>query len=130
MCTCSLSSFCFPVLGPAFYSLLQCQKNIQIKPGQLTDIYGGQLYQALASDGGCLADDRNISMVLNTDGVVVFHSTNLSIWPVLLMINELPFSQRYMHPVLHKRSNVPATVLFYSQETTQEHDFGWFVVLK
>ena len=95
--------FCSPVLGPGFYSLLQGQKSIPIKPGQLTDIYGGQLYQALASAGGCLADDRNISVVLNTDGAVVFHSTNLSIWPVLLMINELPFSQRYIYPVLHKK---------------------------
>lgn len=93
--------FCSPVLGPGFYSSLQWRKNIPIKPGQLADIYGSQLYQALACAGGCLANDRNISVVLNTDGVVVFQSTNLSIWPVLLMINELPFPQRYVHPILH-----------------------------
>ena len=86
-----------PVLGPGFYSSLQWQKNIPKKPGQLADIYGGQLYQGLACAGGYFADERNILVVLNTDGVVVFQSTNLSMWPVLLMINELPFPQRYVH---------------------------------
>ena len=63
--------------------------------GTMGDIYDGKLYQALMhSDDGPLANKRNISVVLNTDGGVVFCSTNFSIWPVLLMINELPYSER------------------------------------
>ena len=86
--------FALNVLGPGFYSSLQRQNSVLRKPEQLADIYDGQLYQALVSDGGCLADNKNLSVILNTDGVVVFKSTNLSMWPVLLMINELPFAQR------------------------------------
>ena len=96
-----LVKFCSPLLGPGFYSSLQWQKDVLIKPGHLTNIYGCQLYQALACAGGCLADGRNVSVVLNTDCVVVFQSTNLSIWPVLLMINELTFQHRYVHPILY-----------------------------
>ena len=96
------ANLCSPMLGPGFYSSLHWRKNIARKPGQLADIYGGQLYQALESAGGCLEDDRNISVMLNSDGVVVFHSTSLSIWPVLLMINELPYSQRYVYWTLYR----------------------------
>ncbi|KAK3918903.1 Putative glutathione-dependent formaldehyde-activating enzyme [Frankliniella fusca] len=30
-----------------------------------------------------------------TDGAAVFNSSNLSVWPLILTINELPFSERY-----------------------------------
>lgn len=36
----------------------------------------------------------NISFTLNTDGVLIFKSSKFSIWPVYLMINELPFKTR------------------------------------
>ena len=62
----------------------------------LSDIYDSQLYQALAGPQGPLADEHNISVILNTDGVEVFKSTKVSMWPVLLMINELPFTERYV----------------------------------
>lgn len=39
--------------------------------------------------------NRRLSVIMNTDGVVTFKSTKSSLWPVLLMINELPFSERY-----------------------------------
>ena len=57
---------------------------------RLSDIYDGELYRRLL----LLADVQNISAILNTDGAEIFKSTKLSIWPILLMINELPFCER------------------------------------
>ncbi len=71
-------------------------KNKAHQPGKITDISDGLLYKTLVSEGRLLANEKSISVILNTDGVVVFKSTNYSIWPVLLMINELPFSERYL----------------------------------
>ena len=35
-----------------------------------------------------------LSLLMNSDGVDVFKSSKFSMWPVLFMINELPFSER------------------------------------
>ena len=39
----------------------------------------------------------NISLTLNTDGVAIFKSSKNSLWPVWLVINELPPTERYVH---------------------------------
>lgn len=66
-------------------------------PGKLGDVYDGQLYQILVSECGVLERKQNISVLLNTDGVEMFSSSKLSMWPVLLLIIiELPFSERYV----------------------------------
>lgn len=36
----------------------------------------------------------NLSFTLNTDGIPIFKSSKYSIWPVYLMVNELPFKMR------------------------------------
>ena len=80
--------------GPTLYqSILQMKRKLH-HPGKLADICDGELYKRLASGDGPLGNEQSISLILNTDGVVVFKSTNSAIWPVLLMINELPFSER------------------------------------
>jgi hypothetical protein len=50
----------------------------------------------MSVDGGPLSElyPYNISFTLNTDGVPIFKSSKFSIWPVYLMINELPFKMR------------------------------------
>ena len=67
--------------------------------GKMIDIYDGILYQRLFKDKGLLSDPNNISLSLNTDGAPLFKSSNVSIWPVYLLVNELSISQR------KKRSN-------------------------
>ena len=37
----------------------------------------------------------HLSMQLNTDGVALFKSSRVSIWPIFMTLNELPFSLRY-----------------------------------
>lgn len=81
----------------------------------LKDIYDGLLYQKLFSDNGLLSDPNNISLSLNTDGAPIFKSSNVSIWPVYLLINELPIAQR------KKRSNS----LFYGIWISSSKPIMW-----
>ena len=74
---------------------LQWPQRGSLASGCISDIYDGELYQALSSSGGPLIAGKYISFTLNTDGVDCFHSTRESFWPVLL-INELPFSVRWV----------------------------------
>ena len=59
-----------------------------------TDVYSGEIYQQHVTSG-FLSDKANISFIFNTDGIPVFRSSKFTFWPLLLMINELPFRMRY-----------------------------------
>ena len=63
------------------------------KSGSLRDIYDGRVYKELSGNGVLNSPDA-ISFLINTDGAPVFKSSKVSIWPVYLMINELPLIQR------------------------------------
>ncbi|KAK3085488.1 hypothetical protein FSP39_004118 [Pinctada imbricata] len=60
----------------------------------LSDIYDGELYQTFYKNNGILSDKNNLSFSLNTDGAPLFKSSSVSIWPVYLLVNELPIAQR------------------------------------
>lgn len=66
----------------------------QNKDGSLRDIYDGKLYQSLYKSNGILSDGNNLSFSMNTDGAPLFKSSSVSIWPVYLLINELPIAKR------------------------------------
>ena len=53
--------------------------------GALQDIYDGD---------GCQVHKHLISLLLNTDGVAIYRSSKISIWPVWAVVNELPPSLR------------------------------------
>ncbi|XP_011859941.1 PREDICTED: uncharacterized protein LOC105557338 [Vollenhovia emeryi] len=77
-----------------FYNQLQWRFQRPVPfPGTITDIYDGQLYQAWVNNG-FLSNCHNISFSWYTDGIPVFKSSKISIWPVYLTINELPFKER------------------------------------
>ena len=58
-----------------------------------SDIYSGKLYKSYF-DEGLLNCPNNISFTFNTDGASVFKSSNVSVWPLFLVINELPYHLR------------------------------------
>jgi len=82
--------------GPGLYQSLQ-QRNQDSNNSCISDICDGSIYRKLSSDNQPLSKETNISLTLNSDGVQVYQSTNKSMWPVLLMINELPFTMRYVY---------------------------------
>jgi len=57
----------------------------------ISDIRDGNVYRKL----GTICHERFLTFTMNIDGVEVKKGSKVSIWPVLLVINELPFNQRY-----------------------------------
>ena len=61
----------------------------------ISDIYDGAEYKKhnfLLNDP---TKPGNVSLLMNTDGVAVFKSSKKSLWPIWLVINELPPNERY-----------------------------------
>jgi len=80
--------------GPSFYTSLQhCFNRKKNEPSNIEDIYDGKLYKGLVNEG-ILSSRDNISFLFNTDGVPVFKSSNVSVWPLFLVISELPHEKR------------------------------------
>ena len=72
------------------------KKRLKTMKNNIEDIYDGNVYRALSGPEGPLSEKfpYNISFTWNTDGVPVFKSSKFSLWPMYLMINELPYKQR------------------------------------
>ncbi len=62
----------------------------------ITDIVDGLEYQKLKEDGQFLSCKNNITMSMFTDGVALFSSSGISLWPVYLIVNEIPRHERFM----------------------------------
>lgn len=78
-----------------FYDKLQFRFNRQkIHDDHVEDIYDGALYQEHFNDGGFLSNPDNISFLEYTDGVSVFSTSNVELWPLCYQINELPYKYR------------------------------------
>lgn len=76
-----------------FYSDIQYRFNRKKKhPDNVEDIYDGELYKKLWKN--FLSCPDNVSFLFNCDGVPVFKSSKVSIWPLYLVINELSYSKR------------------------------------
>lgn len=60
----------------------------------IQDVYSGEAYLKHMTEGGFLRVPTNISLTMNTDGAQVFHSSNISLWPLYFIINELPANLR------------------------------------
>ena len=72
-------------------------------PNGIEDVQDGLLYKRhFGSDGFFkgATDEKKKSEIhksfqINTDGVAIFRSSKYSIWPVYLVVNELPPNCRY-----------------------------------
>lgn len=71
------------------------QTRVKKAEDNYEDIYDGLLYKELSKQGGILENPNNISFTWYTDGVPVFKSSKFSFWPVYLVINELPYKERF-----------------------------------
>lgn len=70
---------------PGFYTKLQHRFD-RNKEHHLAieDVYDGKLYKELMKPGAFLNSPFNISFQWNTDGVSLFHSSNYSMWPIII----------------------------------------------
>ena len=76
-----------------FYSLQHCFHREKKNRNNVEDIFDGVLYRNVCKKG-ILSSPDNVSFLMNTDGVPVFKSCKVSIWPVYLIINELSYGKR------------------------------------
>ena len=63
----------------------------------ITDITDGSAYRSLLADDQFLSghDNMNLTATFNTDGICLFKSTHVELWPLYLIINELPTQMRF-----------------------------------
>ena len=94
------ASFLLPAVLLKYYSSFAKRvdpavwKSLQHRFSQdriVEDIYDGEEYHR---HRGFLSHPENISLTCNSDGVAVFTSSSVELWPVWLCINELPKKER------------------------------------
>lgn len=78
---------------PSFYDDIQYRFTRKSSKDEIGDIYDGVLYKELCEKDILNCKD-NISFIANTDGVPVFKSSKVSIWPIYMVINELSYNKR------------------------------------
>ncbi|XP_053398883.1 uncharacterized protein LOC123556697 [Mercenaria mercenaria] len=61
----------------------------------ICDITSGNEYRKLKAQGGFLHMSSNLTLSLFIDGIPLFKSSSTSLWPVYLLINEIPPKERY-----------------------------------
>ncbi|XP_064470402.1 uncharacterized protein LOC135385154 [Ornithodoros turicata] len=71
----------------------------------MNDVVDGRLYRSIRNK---VCSEADITVTMNSDGSPAFNSSNYSIWPIQLTINELPHSLR--------TSNVLTAALWYGKE--------------
>ena len=60
------------------WSDLKERSKIPPYSGTICDVYDGEMYRKLYT---FLSQPANVSLLLNTDGVSLFHSSTVSLWP-------------------------------------------------
>ncbi|KAK3932331.1 Triosephosphate isomerase [Frankliniella fusca] len=80
--------------GDGFYSKLRMSNESHV-PGVYKDIYDGDVYQDAVRRGKAGVKDH-ITFLWYTDGAALFTSSKMSVWPLILTVNELPYSMRFL----------------------------------
>jgi hypothetical protein len=104
--------------NPEFCSMLQStllQRKINTK-STLNDIYDGRIYQEQIQSGN-LGKKNQISFSFNTDGISPFQKSTVTIWPIYLVINELPINHRF------KMENVILLGLWFARQKPNMNSF-------
>ena len=77
-------------IDAASYNFLQ-ERFSRTPSHNIADIYDGESYK---KHSDFLCQPTNVSLTLNTDGVALYRSSKVSLWPVWFIVNELPKRMR------------------------------------
>ncbi|KAK3908821.1 50S ribosomal protein L25 [Frankliniella fusca] len=81
--------------------------RVKKNSANLEDIFDGLVYKAAMQE--FLSEKFNISFMWNTDGVSLYDSSKLQLWPFYLVINELPPEKRF------KRENLILAAVYIGE---------------
>ncbi|KAK3931920.1 Leu/Ile/Val-binding protein-like protein 6 [Frankliniella fusca] len=81
-------------------NLLKHRFERSSQPGMYSDIYDGKVYKSFSAEGGILSSPFNFSFTFFTDGVAYGKSSNKTIWPIYLTVNEIPYHERSKYFIL------------------------------
>lgn len=74
-------------------NIQKCKQDIRRRMDRgdtaIQDITDGTAYRSMCEEGQFLSSSTNLSAVMNTDGVNLFSSSKVQLWPIFLAINEL-----------------------------------------
>ena len=89
-------------IDPSLWALLQDRFERE-DDAAIRDVLDGKEYR-VHHDFLCDRKPGNVSFLCNTDGMQVFRSSSYTIWPIWLVINELPAHVRYamVQAIVHK----------------------------
>lgn len=85
------------VLGAKNWEHIQKRKR-EMKTGKsvnIGDVTDGDYYQDFMKEGQFLSDPNSVSAVFNTDGIPLYASSGVKLWPIFAAINELDPSVRF-----------------------------------
>ena len=94
-----LHSVCTYGYVPYYYVDAQVWEALQTRNHQestvqvIKDVDGGDKYKDLKE---FTSKGNNITLTVNTDGIQIFKSSSVSMWPIWIVINELPITMRYV----------------------------------
>ena len=80
-------------IDPVFCENIQKRLALTQNSSNIQDLHNGTEYRRKKKFLSC---PSNISFTVNTDGVKVFHSSTIALWPIWRVINELPPQVRYI----------------------------------
>lgn len=94
--------------------------NIQLNSDAIQDVYSGHIFKSLYN---CPSSSFLLPLCINTDGIAVFKSSKMSLWPILLVKNYLPPHLRYL-----RRNIIVAGLFFGPNKPIMEQFFEPLVV--
>lgn len=62
----------------------------------INDVTNGLAYKKLQEEGQFLHNSSNVTLSMFTDGIPLFKSSGVSLWPVYFLINEIPAKERFL----------------------------------
>lgn len=90
-----LQSLLSALAGPLYTTL---KRTLSGASGVYTDIFDGRLYKSIRRQMNMTWSD--VTVTLNTDGSPVFNSSKASVWPIQVLLNELPINVRFRNVIV------------------------------
>lgn len=84
--------------NPEYYDYIMNEREHE--KGLIKDIFDGKRYRDFRNSLSESDKHQYVTVTFNTDGAPLFKSSTQSIWPIFLMVNELPFDVKSKELIL------------------------------